>query len=307
MKSISLFVLLSLFAVSVHAGADYKAEEKIGAGKFSDLVSYLAIGNDMLYALERNGDLHVFGRDSVNPEDTFSTGLSNTMALAVNEKGEIFVFSTATKKEEKTSGGRKYTVNTPTGVICKVFDKTGKELRTLNLDGLKSARAAQFSGDMLVVADLGQRKLVFLDPETGAVKSEVKKGLRLCCGIFDFCVGPNDTVAVANLGAFKVQQYDMNGKVVHEFGKRGKEFNDFQGCCNPVSCSYLADGRIVTVEKSPTRIKIYDADGKNAQSIDGVEELVKGCSHIPVAIDKDGNIYLAAARKGYIVKCTPKS
>ena len=57
----------------------------------------------------------------------------------------------------------------------------------------------------------------------------------------------------------------------------------------------------------PTRIKVYNAEGKDAQLIDGVEELVKGCSHIPVAIDAAGNIFLAAGRKGYIVKCIPKS
>jgi hypothetical protein len=73
--------------------------------------------------------------------------------------------------------------------------------------------------------------------------------------------------------------------------------------CNPVSAAYLTDGTILTVEKDPTLIKIFDAQGKNAHQIEGVEELVKGCAFIPVAVDNKGTIYLAANTRGYIVKC----
>jgi len=308
MKKYSLLLALSVLVASVYAVPEYEAKKKkMGEGKFEGAISYLAIGGDMVYALEAGGKVHAFSAKSGSRKSQFETGMENTQAIAVNAKGEIFVFSTTTKQEQRTHGSRKYTVDVPQGVACKVFDKKGKELRTLTFDALKSAKAAKFVGDRLVVADIGERKLVFLDPETGKQTAEVKAGLRLCCGIFDFCAGPDDTVAVANLGAFKVQQYTLDGKPGKAFGKRGKAFDEFQGCCNPVSVGYLPDGRIVTVEKSPTRIKIYDADGKNAAQIDGVEELVQGCSHIPVAIDSEGNVFLAASRKGYIVKCIPKS
>ncbi|MEA2068253.1 MAG: hypothetical protein U9P12_03535, partial [Verrucomicrobiota bacterium] len=124
-------------------------------------------------------------------------------------------------------------------------------------------------------------------------------------GIFDFCEAPGHTIAVSNLGAFKLQRYDLEGKLLQEFGQRGRGTDDFQGCCNPVSAGYLPDGRIVTVEKDPTRIKVCDADGKNAQVIEGIDNLVAGCSFIPAAVDSQGNIYLGANLKGYIVKCTP--
>lgn len=308
MKLFNLLVALSITVVSANAVPEYKAKEKLGSGKFKSTISYLAMGGEMVYALEENGHVHAFDADSGNRKDHFETGLNNTQAIAVNDKGELFVFATRTEQQDVKRGSRRYTVDVPKGVICKVFDSKGKALRELEIDALKSAKAAKFAGDKLVVADLGQRSLVFIDPATGEKTAEVKKGLRLCCGIFDFCVGPKgDTVAVANLGAFQVQQYNMDGKMVKAFGRRGKGFDEFQGCCNPVSAGYLADGSIITVEKSPTRIKIYDPEGKNARGIDGVEDLVQGCSYIPVAVDKKGNVFLAAARKGYIVKCTPKS
>jgi hypothetical protein len=100
----------------------------------------------------------------------------------------------------------------------------------------------------------GEYYLVFLDLETGKETARVKMGRRLCCGIFDFCEAPDNTVAVSNLGAFKIQRYNLDGKLISEFGKRGRGFDDFHGCCNPVSASYLPGGNIVTVEKDPTRI-----------------------------------------------------
>jgi hypothetical protein len=307
MKKFSLLIALSVLAVSMHAAPAYKADTKVGVGQFKSKISCLAMGGDRVYALESSGAVHAFNVASGEREIHFETGLESTGAIAVDAAGRIFVLATMVEKKEITRGNRKRTIDMPIGVQCKVFDRDGSTLKELKLDALKSAKAASFVGDKLVVADIRQRALVFLDPETGKKSGGLNKGLRLCCGIFDFCVGPDNTVAVSNLGAFQVQQYDLDGQLVKAFGKRGKELDDFQGCCNPVSAGYLADGSIVTVEKDPTRIKVYNAEGKDAQLIDGVEELVKGCSHIPVAIDAAGNIFLAAGRKGYIVKCIPKS
>lgn len=307
MKLLSALLAVVVSVVSANATPEYQAKKKMGEGKFKGNISYLAVGGEMVYALEDSGKVHAFSADSCSRKAHFDTGLRNTQSMAVNDKGELYVFATAMQKEERIYNNKKRMIDVATGVTCKVFDGKGKELRELKLDSLKSAKAAKFVGDKLVIADLGQRSLVFLDPQTGKKTAEVKKGMRICCGIFDFCAGPNDTIAVANLGAFQVQQYDVNGKMVKAFGKRGKSMDEFHGCCNPVSAGYLADGSIVTVEKSPTRVKVYDANGTNARKIDDVEELVQGCSYIPVAIDGEGNIFLAASRKGYIVKCIPKS
>ena len=306
MQTIKLLIPLAMLVCSLHAGTDYKTDSKIGEGSFKTMIRSLKVAGDRVYALEGNGNVQIFNATSGAREVQFETGLANTHALALDDKGQIHVFATLTVDKEFTRRNKKYTRQVPAGVSAKVFDAQGKELRTVKFDDMMSAKAAEFIDGTLVVADLQQRKLIFLDATTGKKKGE-KGGLRLCCGIFDFCKGPDKTVGVSNLGAFQLQQFDLQGTLIKGFGKRGKELDDFHGCCNPVSASYLPDGNIVTVEKSPTRIKIYDAEGKNARLIEGVEELVKGCSHIPVAVDAKGNVFLANSPKGYLVKCVPKT
>ncbi len=308
MKLFNIVLMLCAIAVSADAAPGYEAREKMGEKEISGEISYLAMDGETIYALETSGKVHAFNAKSCRHENSFETGLENTQSIAVDDKGELYVFATANRQEQRTHNNKKYTVNVPIGVTCKVFSKEGEELRTVNLDDLNSATAAKIVDGTLVVADYGKKTLFFMDPETGEKEREVDQGLRLCCGIFDFCVTPDNTVAVANLGAFQVQPYNLRGRECgREFGERGKDVDEFHGCCNPVSLGYLADGSVVTVEKSPTRVKIYDPRGRKAKEIRGVGELVKGCSHIPIAVNGDDEIFLAARKKGYIVKCVPES
>jgi hypothetical protein len=303
MKAFYPAILATLICGTALA-SDYKVDSQIGKGQLG-IISQLAVGaNDTVYALENGGKIMAFKPDG-SLAATLETGMKNTDAIAMAPSGHIYVFATLTEEKKVKVGARMRTIQIPIGVECGVFDATGKKLKSFTLDQLKSAKAARIVGGKLIVADLTERALVFHDLETGKEINRLTKGLRLCCGIFDFCEAPGNTVAVANLGAFSLQRYDLEGKLLQEFGQRGRELEDFQGCCNPVSAAYLPNGEILTVEKDPTRIKIYDANGKKARQIAGVEELVKGCSYIPVAVDSKGAIYLGAAEKGYIVKCIP--
>jgi hypothetical protein len=284
--------------------AGYKVENQLGKGQIGN-ISQLAIGqNNTLLALESNGKITCFPADGTKA-GVIDTGAGNATALAVNAEGKIHLLSTLTKTSKIKVGARMREVEVPVGVEIGIFDPTGSKLGSQTLEPLKSAHAARIVDGTLIVADLAARALVFIDLESGKETARIDKGLRLCCGIFDFCEAPDQTIAIANLGAFKVQRYGLDGKMLMEFGKRGRALDEFHGCCNPVSAAYLPDGSILTVEKDPTRIKIYGADGTNAKQIEGVEELVRGCSFIPTAVDSKGSIYLAANAKGYIVKCVP--
>ncbi len=304
MKNIYIVLYTAIFLSTAATFGEYHVEGTVGKGQLG-IISQIAIGSgDTLCVLEKKGKVTIFNAAG-SVESTIETGMKNTEAIAIDSAGNLHIFATLIQEKKVKVGARMRKVKIPIGVQCGVFDRSGKKLKTVKYTNLKSAKAARIVRSKLVVADLTARSLVFMNVETGEETGRIKKGLRLCGGIFDFCVAPNGTVAVSNLGAFKLQQFDLDGNLITEFGKRGRGLDDFQGCCNPVSAEYLPDHRILTVEKDPTRIKIYNTNGQDAQIIKGVEELVKGCEFIPVAIDSKGTIYLAANTKGYIVKCVP--
>lgn len=302
MNAIHTILLASLSITVAVKASDYRVDSQLGKGTLGE-ISQLTVGqNDTICALESNGKVTVFD-ETGGRSASLATGMNNTTAITADAKGNFYILATLTEEKKVKVGARMRKIQVPTGVECGIFAPDGTKIKTYKLDQLKSAQSARIVSNKLIVADLTARALVFHDLESGKETARIKKGLRLCCGIFDFCEAPDNSVAISNLGAFKVQRFDMDGKFIMEFGKRGRGMDDFQGCCNPVSAAYLPDGGILTVEKDPTRIKVYDADGKNAVQIAGVEELVKGCSFIPTAVDSKGNIYLAANTKGYIVKC----
>jgi hypothetical protein len=301
MKSAALLLASTLLMAAATYAGDYKIDKSFSKGRYIQL----SIGaKDALYALDSDGTIVCF-KENGGKALSIDTKMDHVGAFAMAPDGTFLVFSNITEKKKVQSEGRMVEVDAPVGVECTVVNASGKHLKTSKIDGLKSAKTARFIGGKLVVADFGSSAIVILDPETLKETGRIG-GMRLCCGIFDFCEAPNNTLAVSNLGAFKLQQYSLDGKKTMEFGQRGRELDNFHGCCNPVSAAFLPDGGILTVEKDPTRIKIYDATGKNARQIEGIDELVQGCSFIPCAIDSKGSIYLAAATKDCIVRCIKK-
>lgn len=184
-------------------------------------------------------------------------------------------------------------------IECTVFNPKGQKQNNFKLAGLKSATGARVLDNKLMVSDCNNKLIGIFDSTTGKETSKITD-MRPCCGILDFTVSSKKEILVANLGAFRVQSFDLSGKSIVAFGARGTDVNEFQGCCNPMSVAYLSNGAIVTAEKEPTRIKIYSKEG--AKQIQGVEELVKGCAYIPMIVDSKDNLYLASPDKG-IVKC----
>ena len=219
--------------------------------------------------------------------------------IAVDEKDNIYITYNKVKVTETKFRGKKRKKESPDGIGCKVYNKDGKLINSYLLNGLETATGSKAANGKLFVSSATTRAVGIYDIKDGKEIAMVK-GLRSCCGIMDIGIRGDKEILVANLGAFRVSTYDFKGNKKVDFGQRGREVNDFHGCCNPVSLDYLSNGAIVTVEKDPTRIKIFSQDG--AKTIDGIEELVVGCAYIPMTVDSKDNIYLASPSKG-VVKC----
>ncbi|MCK9303898.1 MAG: DUF4369 domain-containing protein [Bacteroidales bacterium] len=277
----------------------YKVDNSYAGKQYGQVVYLSVLSDNNICALKSTGDVLIID-PSGKIKKTFKTGMtSKPSAIATDALNNIFVLGSVTENKTVERRGKTVQVPTPVGVECQVFSTDGKKLREVKLEGIVTATGARVSDSTLVVADTRGRHIVIYNSQTGVKRSSIEN-LRTCCGILDFSIRKGNEVLVANLGAFRVNCFDYDAKPLFSFGQRGSGLDEFHGCCNPVSVDFLSNGGIVTVEKDPTRIKVYSAEG--AKIIEGIDELVKGCSHIPVVVDKNNNIYLASDKEG-IIKC----
>lgn len=264
-------------------------------------IDYLAIfKNNNICALSNRREISVIDKSGKLINKFKPTLKGKAYSIAVDESDKIYVFSSIIKEIEKKVRGRKVKKRVSKGIECTIYNTKGDLVSTLHLKNINYASGAKIVENDIILSDCSKSKILFYDRKTGKQTNEIK-GMRPCCGILDISVSKDKNIIVANLGAFRVQSYDFNGKNNLLFGKKSRDINDFHGCCNPVTASFLSNGAIVTVEKDPTRIKVYSKEG--AKKIRGIDELVKGCSFIPTIVDSHDNIYLASPKKG-LIKCS---
>lgn len=278
----------------------YRADTDFKGTDHKNIVYFTVLSNDNICCLSKEGNVIIIDGKG-NKLSQFNPDLkSEPSAIAADlASNEIYVLGTLTEKTKKVVRGKEYEIVKPIGVECLVFDSEGKPLREIFLKDLKSATGAKVTDGKIFVADYERKMISVFNTGTGVEESSIKD-LRVCCGILDFGINNNNEILIANLGAFRVNVADFTGQNKFAFGKRGQTLNEFHGCCNPVNVSALSTGAIITVEKDPTRVKVYSKEG--AKKIEGIEELVQGCRFIPIVIDSKNNIYLASANKG-LIKC----
>jgi hypothetical protein len=282
---------------------DYTVDQTFTGKVYSDVTYLASFSNDVICGLKKDGKVVIFDQKGAKQGEFKTTLNSKPTALTVDQSNNtVYVLGTINETKDYISRGKTYKIETPLGVECLVYDAKGSELKKIKLAGLKSATGAKIINNKLLVADYNARKVFIYNLAADTVETSIND-LRACCRILDFSVNDKNEILVANLGAFRVQAFDYSGKIKYAFGKRGQTINDFHGCCNPVNVAYMQNGGIVTVEKDPTRIKIYSKSG--ARQIQGIQELVVGCRYIPMTSDSKNNLYLASAQSG-IVKCVPQ-
>ncbi|MCY1636557.1 DUF4369 domain-containing protein [Marinifilum sp. D737] len=281
------------------SNVSYKVDTKFKGAGYGNVVYLGVLTNNNICVLQKDGSIKIVkpnGKEVKSLKPEFEGAAS---AIAVGESNTIYLLATLQKKVRKKYRGKSYDRMVAVGVECTVLNDKGEKINKYRLEGLKTATGARVCDGTLMVADCQNKNIVMFDAKNGKKTASLER-LRTCCGILDFSVNKKKEILVANLGAFRVEGFNFEGKQLLAFGQRGKELNDFHGCCNPVSVNSLSNGAIVTVEKDPTRIKIYSKEG--AKQIEGIEELVTGCTYIPMTVDANDNLYLASQKKG-IVKC----
>jgi hypothetical protein len=277
----------------------YKVDESFKGAALQDVVYLSTFSNNNICAVKADGTVQAISPDGKIASSFKPQVEGEAVSVAVDSKDNIYILSSVVEVKTIKNRGRKIVSRKPLKAICTIVNTKGEVQKTYELTGLVNPTGAKVAEDKLLVSDAKQKAIGIFNAQNGEKVSTIEN-LRSCCGIMDISVRNNNQLLVANLGAFRVSGYDLTGKKNLDFGQRGADISDFHGCCNPVSLTYLSNGAIVTVEKDPTRVKIFSQDG--AKEVAGIEELVKGCSYIPMAVDGNDNLYLASAKKG-IVKC----
>ena len=301
--------LIQSTAVFAANAPEYTAGLSYGKTDNLPQVSSLAVGKDDFLVVAAVNKVFIFDPAQQQSVRSFDTGFDKITAVAV-EGETIYVFSRKTETKEMESNGRKYTREIPTGALCKTFTWEGTPIADVKLDNLLDVINAKVVAGKIYVSDFGGTHTVrVFDAKTGKATASIGKDLRLCCGILDFAVDPKTKdVLVTNLGAFRLERYSPSGNLHNFFGKRGDDAESFQGCCNPVSAAVLADGNLVVAQKDPSQVKIYTPHGKLLFAFKDLQELVKGCNRVSLAVDSKGKVYLGVnMSERYILQYVPKS
>ncbi|NOU62080.1 DUF4369 domain-containing protein [Marinifilum caeruleilacunae] len=281
------------------SNVSYKRDDSFKGSQFKGIKYLASFSNGNLCSIDNKGIVGIISPEGnlIRNIQVAAKGPKNAVAVGPDDK--IYIPSAVMGVEKAKFRGRMVERQVVKKVEVYVFNEAGKQLEKFELKGMTNLFGLKVDAGYIAASDYDQRLIRLYNLET---KEEVTaiENLRPCCLMLDFDINNKQQVVVANLASFRTHIYDFKGKLQATFGQRGKTLDDFHGCCNPVNVASLSNGAIVTVEKDPTRIKIFSKEG--AKQIEGIEELVKGCAYIPMTVDKKENIYLASPEKG-LVRC----
>jgi hypothetical protein len=194
-----------------------------------------------------------------------------------------------------------------------VFDTSGKLAARWGTPGDQSGQLrfltaiAVGEGDVWL-ADMGNRVIHRFDTTGDFVSDFAGRDLDggvagiVCPSKYLDCVVASDgTLYNSNPGRWRVEHYDLNGRLVGHWGRQGSRAERFQGCCNPTNLALRPGGGFVTSEKgSAPRVKIHDADGE-VLAVAGSEHFSNHAAGLDLAADGDGRIYVADPGAGTVL------
>ncbi len=74
---------------------------------------------------------------------------------------------------------------------------------------------------------------------------------------FDLAVGLDDLVYAVNRRDHRVEGYSFEGEMERHWGQGSPAVEDFAGANSPAHFALMANGRFVTAEEAPLRVKVY--------------------------------------------------
>jgi hypothetical protein len=148
-----------------------------------------------------------------------------------------------------------------------VYSPEGKQQRSWNVPGKKPMISSfAFTSDTLLAVDNGGLCVHQFDAEGKLIRTFGNAGTSAFEGFVVYAAPMTMTVSpktglihVTNPGKHRIETFTPEGIYEPElsWGEPSSDLSGFVGCCNPVDIAALDDGRVLTVEKAVTRIKIF--------------------------------------------------
>lgn len=158
--------------------------------------------------------------------------------------------------------------------------------QSISVSGKPLCVALHENGDIYVGSNDNQ---IYVYDQSGILKNTFGAKGQFSCP-FDIFI-KKDTIYVADMWNHCVQVLTTKGKVSFTLGKKGSGQGEFNGpCCVVVD----SKERIIVADSGNNRVQIFNLNGNWVQTIDG-----SGPAHLcksprGLALDSQGNIYVAA-------------
>ncbi len=279
----------------------YTQDKSFLGSAHQDVIYLGALSNNDICALQKNGSIKIINSSGIELKSWLPQVEGSIDALAIDESDEIYVLSSLKKTGKKKIRGKLIEFELPVGIACNVFNMNGELIRHMRIDALKQVMGGKLYKDKLVISDSKGKAVGVFNKISGDLLAKME-GMRPCGDVLDLSISAKGEILIGNLGSFRIEIFNMEGKRLGAYGGRGKELKNFHGCCNPVNLSSLKSGAIVTIEKFPTRIKLFS---ENDVLLLPESEELKACKYMPFVADSKNNLYVGAGEKGLVKYVSP--
>lgn len=135
-----------------------------------------------------------------------------------------------------------------------VFSKNKEYMRMICHGVIKTPDGVSVGpNDELVISDTGNNRVVIVHPTDGSIISEIS-GLNYPTGLTTY----GDNIIVADTGNHRIKIFNMQGKLLQEFGSLGKNPGQFR-YAEAVAVDHL--GFILVGDGGNARIQVFKPDG----------------------------------------------
>ena len=247
------------------------------------------------------------------------TGMDSPVALAVLDDGNICVGGDKVIVILSPDGKKVRRVDlpfAPQALACAgktIYAASTNTIAVLGSDGQAQGRWAPLddkahltslavSDEYVYAADAGNRVVMRYDRKTGkrtykdgpVDSGAFLSGFNVPSPHLDVALRSDGNLLTVDPGRSLVQLRDVDGDVLKSWGTEGSGITEFYGCCNPAAIAPLADGSVVTYEKTLQRVKVYSPEGKLRNVAAGPNEFTdqpKDTIIVPdIAVDRSGRI-----------------